>query len=369
MDFVQLAEELIETIKKLDKILVFIKGSPDPDVIASSFALKILGDLYKTDISIVSLSPVSLPQNEVFINKLAIPVIFPNELPKLSEYNAYAVLDHQTSFVEAIGKSLPCAIHIDHHEEAEDLVDAEFKIQSKEAGSVSTILAHIFESLDIHNNETIEAALMERAATALSYGIYSDTDYLTHARSLDKKAISYLEPYVNNNILESIKEMPFSEETVTILSKTILNQIIYKGWLISGVGFLPESYRDSIAIIADFLLSGEKVSTAIIFAIIEREDGTFHLDASCRTANKRFDLNQFIKSITPNGGARNYKGAYQVDLSYFSKCPDKTALWKVVQQSTVELLKHQRDNISSFEGVTGFFARMKKNVLNVFNQD
>jgi hypothetical protein len=48
--------------------------------------------------------------------------------------------------------------------------------------------------------------------------------------------------------------IPYSEETITVISKAIMNSFYYKDWLFCGVGFIPEKYRDSIAIAADYML-------------------------------------------------------------------------------------------------------------------
>ena len=77
-----------------------------------------------------------------------------------------------------------------------------------------------------------------------------------------------------------------------------------------------------------------------MFALIEKKEG-LTLAASLRTASKRFDLNRFIKRITSEGGARAFKGAFQVDLDYFRYCPDRELLWKIVHMTTVEALKRQ----------------------------
>lgn len=343
MDFSLITKNIITIIQKYNKMLVFVKGSPDPDVIASSFALKTLCSLYNTELSIISLLPVSLPQNQALIKKLDIPISFLSKLPDLSCYDAYIVLDHQIAQVEEIGKNLPCAIHIDHHEKAETLIDPELRILTDEAGSVSTILALTYKELKIEKN--INKTLMQRIATALTYGINTDTDNMKIAHEHDKEAMKFLKPYVDIENLNRISNIPFSEETLTVLGKAMLNQVRYENWIICGVGFLPESFRDSIAIVADFILENEDATTVIVYAAIESETGNFHLDSSLRTKNINFDLNHFIKKITSNGGARHFKGAYQIDLNYFSKCPDKNLLWQIIQDSTLEKLKYEKDNL------------------------
>ncbi len=362
MDIKTITQQLISVLKKYKKLLIYINGSPDPDVIAASFCLKIVAELYSTEISIISLLPVSLPQNQALIRELAIPISFLSEFPEISEYNAYIILDHQNTYIEEIDRKIPCALHIDHHEVIEKKkIIPELEIITAEVGSVSTIIALILKELELN----LYSQIMSKISTALYYGISTDTDNFTHTKEPDNEAVKFLSKDINKKIIRNINSIPFSEETITILSTAMLNHIIYKGWLISGVGIIHDSFRDSIAVIADFLLERENVTTVVVFALIENDEGHLHLDTSLRTENPQLNLNNFIKTITQNGGARHYKGAYQIDLDYFSKCPDKKLLWQVIKQSTEERIKYQIDNFD-FAFEYKLVTKFKEKLRNLF---
>jgi len=81
-----------------------------------------------------------------------------------------------------------------------------------------------------------------------------------------------------------------------------------------------------------------------VFAIVEnsRKKETY-LDVSLRTRSKAVDMNRLIKKITPNGGGRRYKGAYQVKLNYLKHTPERDMLWQVVETATLETLRRSRD--------------------------
>lgn len=340
-DLASFYSELSNTIEKIDRLLIVIKGSPDPDVIASSFALQLMCIDKKTPCDIVALMELSLPQNRFLVQSIGVPIIFSLEEIHFEKYSGYAVLDHQSSSVDEISSNLPCLIHIDHHV-SDDSMEVLFTYKTEIVGAVSTLFALSIEKIA----PALESHTLKKMATALHYGIKVDTDNFTHSTDLDMQAITVLSQYIDYGMLSALEEIPFSDETITIINKAEINAFRYKDWLICGVGYISESFRDSIAVTADYLLSNEDVHSVIVFAVIEGLSGhTLFLDASVRTAKASLDLNAFIKHFAAKGGARTYKGAFQVNLDYFSFYPNRQALWDIIKETTLLNIQHTIDNI------------------------
>ncbi|MDY6935339.1 MAG: hypothetical protein SVZ03_14085 [Spirochaetota bacterium] len=358
MDFSETTKELIATLKKYNSLLVCIKGSPDPDAIASSLALKIISDKHGIKTDIIAFTETSLPQNKAIIDEFHIPIHFEKSISHILNHDAYAVLDHQSAYIKDIPSTIPCAIHIDHHEIVNDSVNVDFKIIMEEVGSVSTIMALFLHELEIELDE----CQLKAVSTALLYGIQTDTDNLKHANELDYEAIKYLSRNSDSEIINRITGIPLTRKMIEFLGDAIKNKYIYKDWLITGIGFIDESYRDNIAIIADFLLNREDVTTVIVFAGIRKNKKRgLTLDASIRTEDENIDLNELIKKISSEGGARRYKGAYQIDMDYFTNCPDQNLLWTIINNTTIEVFKKQRDIIYLIE-LKGFFNKYKNRI-------
>lgn len=356
------SKNLISALQNQEKLLIVIKGSPDPDVIASSFAMKILAEYFSSKSDIIAFNETSLPQNRALIKKLNIPVEYRSDI-NTEGYSGYVVLDHQTAVVEQIGTMIPCIIHIDHHAPEEDRVIPKFKLITEGTGAVSTLIA---EFLFLNPEIALPEKEMIRMATALYYGIKIDTDSFANALERDRTAAKWLEPYINKQIIDEIAIIPYSDETMTVITKAIMNRIIYKEILICGVGFLPESIRDSIAITADYLLDNESYFMVIVFACIQKNHSRgLYLDASVRTADRDYDLNDFIKDITPGGGARAFKGAFQVDLNFFSQSPDKPLLWDVIVATTHQRIALSYDRHPS-TSIKTFFVRLKNRIKRIF---
>jgi nanoRNase/pAp phosphatase (c-di-AMP/oligoRNAs hydrolase) len=365
MDYQKLSETVRESILGLQKLLIVIKGSPDPDVLASSFALKILCESAEVEATIVSLRDVSLLQNRAIIQKLDIPVHFIKRIFSVEDYDGYAVLDHQSAWVDDIGADIPCVLHIDHHTEEKDKIEPRTRIISEEAGSVSTMMSFVLQK----TTTAISSSVLRRLTTALYLGIKTDTDNFQIATPADLEAAAWLNLYVDREALSEMENIAYSEETITVISKAVMNEYVYKDWIFCGVGYISERHRDSIAITADYLLKNEDVSGAVVFALIEKDHGKgLFLDASIRTIHKSLDLNSMAKHISPEGGGRSFKGAYQVNLDYFAECPDRGIVWEAVRLTTHERLRRRIDQVSAIT-LGGVFYKLKKKVFRFFDQN
>lgn len=364
MNAKELSQKLTGALQRYRSILILIKGSPDPDAIASSFALKTICDHLGVGSEIVALAELSLAQNRSMVEKLHIPVRI--ERPPLhgGGYDGYAVVDHQSASARDLQIELPCVLHIDHHEKLGTDIPADFRLILKEAGSVSTIMALILRELSM----PLPEALLAQLATALHIGIQVDTDNYRHAGRLDEEALQYLSEHSDKTIIRNITNFPYSEVFITLIARAMINRVVYRDWLIAGIGFIDESQRDNIALVADSLLEQENVSTVVVFAIIEKNNGrSLMLDASFRTRSGNLNLNDLIKEISSEGGARRYKGAYQVNLDYFAGVPDKKKLWDMVNTATLEIIKKKRDTLPII-GLRSLYRRFKTGFLNIFSK-
>ena len=333
---------LVEIIKSKKNILIVIKGSPDPDVLASSYALKLILKNYEVKSKIIALKGLSLPQNEKFVEKLQLPIEFNYKIKNLSQYDGYAILDFQTVFVDNLTEKLPCLIHIDHHEKANEKIEVDFNLISKNVGSTSTILSLFLKygSLKFGQKTT------EKLYTALCYGIQTDTDKYEHAVDSDFEAFNFLHEKADLDLINKIDSNIISKKIIRRIHDMKSNSVEYKDWFIGGIGFLNEKERDSIAIISDFINEKKTHTAVIIFALIEnRSKKKMTLDVSLRTPLPELNLDRVIKHITKYGGARDYKGAFQIKMNYFHLSPDKNDLWNLVKETTFNALKRERDRV------------------------
>jgi nanoRNase/pAp phosphatase (c-di-AMP/oligoRNAs hydrolase) len=365
MEIKKITADLISALKKYKSVMICIKGSPDPDAIASSYALSVICSLHNIKSRIISQQKPSLPQNIAFINDLDIQVYYGDYTEKIDEYDAYCVLDFQSAIIEGLTGKIPCAVHIDHHEPLDEGIDINFNFVSEEIGATSTLLTFLIRHLHENFSEP-DAALLKKITTALHYGIYVDTDSYRHAGDLDFEALHYVTVYSDKKIIDRITEIPMPKDILRYIGNAIKNKQEYKGWLFAGIGFIDENKRDSIAIVADFLVQRfSNVSLVIVFAgILKKNPQGLRLDASFRTEDENADMNRLIKAITVTGGGRKYKGAYQVDLNYFADCPDMDFLWKTIELTTINKFKNLRDDLRIIH-IMGIYQNLKKRIWNI----
>ena len=333
------ANEFIDALKKFKNILILVKGSPDPDVLASSFAIKIICNHLGIKAQIAGKQKLALPQNKIFVDKLGIPLKITEHPASVDKFDAYAILDHQSAKMDE-PTDLPCVLHIDHHEKVKEDIHPVFSYLMPEAGSTSTIIALLLLNSDLELKHSEKKHMM----TALLFGIQTDTDDYNLAFRYDFEALMYITADADNELINKISGVPMSPATSIGLDKAVAGHVVYKDWLMAGIGYIKESDRDSIAIIADILVRRNQGSVVFVFAIVHRKKvPRLMLDVSVRTKNAAIDLNRIIKHITLSGGARKFKGAFQADLDFFEYCQDKQSLWDIVNTTTIDAIKQQRD--------------------------
>jgi len=364
MNIRETQKKLLDAVSQYRSLMICIQGSPDPDVIASSYALKLLCEKVGVKAEIFASSEPSLPQNRAIVEQLDIPITYASPAGSVQRFNAYAVLDFQSAFVKGVTGTIECAVHIDHHEPVKESVRPAFKLALENFNSVSSAMALFIRESEFSQDDT----LIRKVATALVYGIQTDTDGYQHASNLDFEALSFISPYSDSQVLDRITGLPMSGAVARLLEKAMQNRVRYRDWAIAGMGFIDESVRDAIAIIADFLLREENVEVSIVYAAIEKNHGKgMVLDASFRAKKEDLDLNYVIKSITDEGGARKFKGAFQVNLDYFTNCPDRALLWKLIDLTTMDVLKKKRDTMYIVE-LKGVYNRFKKRIRTFFEK-
>jgi len=101
------SRSLVAAITKYRNIIIVIKGSPDPDAIASSYALSAVCGRMKVSSTIVSAKKLSLPENRAFVSILEIPLHISPSPPNIKEFDAYIVADHQSPAARELVGPLP----------------------------------------------------------------------------------------------------------------------------------------------------------------------------------------------------------------------------------------------------------------------
>lgn len=188
-------QALRDLLDPADDIALLLQPDPDPDGIASALALRQVLRRNRSTAPIVTFGGVARPENVAMLELLEIDleVIRPEDLRR---FGAVALLDVQPNVFRDV---LPAVdVVIDHHPEQKGY-QARFRDIRASYGATSTILTEYCLAAEV--------AIPQRLATALLYGIKSDTLFLDRETSrADIAAFSYLYPLVNTNLLRRIEK-------------------------------------------------------------------------------------------------------------------------------------------------------------------
>jgi nanoRNase/pAp phosphatase (c-di-AMP/oligoRNAs hydrolase) len=349
-------DEFFHAVKKYRNVMIVISGSPDPDAIASAYALQFLLSSVSVESDIIITKKISLSQNRAFVKYSGIDLIYMDNLSP-EKYDAYIVPDFQTNIVEGITGHIPCAAHIDHHTRTDNVASCDFSLIRTDSGSTSSIIAMMIKE----NSDVPDKKKLISVSTALMFGIQTDTDKYEHVTPIDIDALQFLSDFADRETINKLNGIPVSRTTMEYHAKAMSSRHLYRGWGFYGIGYVDIGHRDSIAITADLLLKNPDNKTVVVFALVEdKEKNDLFLDASFRSRSGTLDINAIIKKITPAGGGRQFKGAYQIRLDYFKDCPDRGLLWKIAEITTIEKLKKSRDEIYKRKISSAFISAIKR---------
>jgi nanoRNase/pAp phosphatase (c-di-AMP/oligoRNAs hydrolase) len=239
-----------------ERILILMQDDPDPDAIASALGLKTLLGRNRMSAHLCTFGTVTRPENVAMCRILDIEV---KEISAqaLDQFDRVAMVDVQPSFLEERFDQVDLVI--DHHP-AERAVRARIRDVRPSYGATSTILLEYLRAADVK--------ISQRVATALLYGIKSDTLGLERGGSrADLEAFSYLHMLANHNALRHIERPELSDTALDVLAHGLARRQIIRGVFFSHLGNVATA--DQIPQFADFGLQAEGVEWAVVSGVVE----------------------------------------------------------------------------------------------------
>jgi nanoRNase/pAp phosphatase (c-di-AMP/oligoRNAs hydrolase) len=323
------------TARKVDKLLAMLAGkknllivshdNPDPDTLASAFALRdlILRD-HKAEITIGFSGIVGRAENRAMITHLDIPLRRLEELDA-SDYEAIILVDSQqkTGRFSLPGNVAPDAI-IDHHPMRPESRKVAFHdIQSK-IGATSTILTQYY----ISKNLEIDS----RVATALLYGIKSDTRDLGRETSEhDLEAYLHLYPRANLRLLSKIEYAELPPAYFKVYDTAIDNAVMFDGAIVSFIGDIANP--DMVAEMADTLVRLEGATCALVGGYHKKQ-----IFLSVRTKDAEVNAGKLVQRVVGKLGASGGHGSMSAGRIRLDSTSDKQKV--ALEKMIVTRLKH-----------------------------
>jgi nanoRNase/pAp phosphatase (c-di-AMP/oligoRNAs hydrolase) len=186
--------QLRAALEDCENLLILIQHDPDPDAIASGLALRTLLGRNKATARIGSFGQVKRPENVIMVQLLGIE----NEqvtVEKLRHYDGIALVDVQPPY---FGDILPRVdAVVDHHPLVAEY-EARYRDVRCSFGSTATIFVQYLQA--------VEAKITQRLATALYYGLKTDTLALERETTeADVEAFSYLYRLANHSLIRRME--------------------------------------------------------------------------------------------------------------------------------------------------------------------
>ncbi len=223
------------------RVAILLQDDPDPDAIASGIALRTLLGRNKLTTPLFAFTEITRPENRAMVELLEIEVVrATTEL--LDSYERIAMVDVQPPYFN--GRLHHAHIVIDHHP-GYPTGNAQFEDVRVRYGATSTILTEYLISA--------QERVSERLATALLYGIKSDTLMLSRrVTDDDLQAFTFLYPLANYNLLRRIERPELPISFAKILAHAMQRFSVQDDLAVVHLG--PVKRDDLIVQMADFCL-------------------------------------------------------------------------------------------------------------------
>jgi len=279
--------ELVELLKKApDEVFIQPHNVPDPDAIASSFGLQVLLEEMGLKAIIVFEQELEKANSLRMLESFDITMHPASEVETLGAEDWTVLVDVQkenANLTDLVTEEVAC---IDHHND-NGFDEYQFKDVRPQYGSCSAIIAEYWNDAGLTPPTNV--------ATALLYGIRSDTDGLSrgvHLRDIE----SYFQLYGHAD-MSKITELDNNSIHISVLknySKAFETVEVY-----GQTGFISlESNDDSLlGSASDILLSVENVDIVVAYAI--RDTG---LKYSIRSIDKYVSAAELVRHMVKGYG-------------------------------------------------------------------
>lgn len=312
-------------------LVILLGGHPDPDAIGSALAHQRICERLGVSATIAHVLPLSRSENRALVKLLNVPLQRISDGSELERFGYLSLVDASaTDMTVELPKTLQLLTVVDHHRPP-SVPKAPFIDVRHDVGATCTIYAEYMEGglaplTGSGRDDTV-------VATAMYFGIQTDTDDFSYATSADFRAAAYLKPSIDAETLSRIGRRTLTAEAMTAVSSALKDLEVIRDFALAGVGRVSAQNRDAIPTAADFILRREDIDTVLVYGIVEDR-----IDGSLRTTRASVDPAAFMEGAfgtdaqgRPYGGGRADMGGFRIPLGMLSESTEEAALWKIVK--------------------------------------
>jgi nanoRNase/pAp phosphatase (c-di-AMP/oligoRNAs hydrolase) len=313
--------------------VILLGGHPDPDAIGSALAHRRICERLGISATIAHVLPLSRGENRALVKLLNVPMVQVEKGEDLEDFGYLSLVDasHHESSIQ-LPPDLELLTVVDHHR-PKNLPKAPFVDIRHDVGATATIYAE-YADQGLAPLGGGEGADDSAVATAMFFGIQTDTDDFSLATPQDFRAAAYLKPHCDSDTLSRIGRRSISAEAMEAVGIALRDLEVIRDFAIAGVGRVSALNRDAIPTAADFILRREDIDTVLVYGVVEDR-----IDGSLRTSRASVDPALFMQNAfgvdsdgRPYGGGRADMGGFQIPLGLLGETNEEEALWRLVKE-------------------------------------
>jgi len=289
-------KRLLERVQPEDTVAILINA--DPDAMASALALQRLFWRRVKKTSVYRTNVIKRADNLAMIKLLNIKQQHIRRLNPAG-INKWVIVDSQPHHNEQLAR-FRFDIIIDHHP-LEQKSSALFVDIREDYGAACTILTEYLRAAEIKPSP--------RLATALFYGIKTDTDNFTRPTTQsDINAFRYLYQFTNINIIKKIESSEMTKETLSDFRTALENLTFIKDKAFIHMGKVNNP--DTLVIMADFFLKMVQATWCIVSGVYGQK-----LIVIFRNVGFRLDAGKLAQRLFgESGSAGGHKSAARAEI-------------------------------------------------------
>ncbi|MBV9079906.1 MAG: DHH family phosphoesterase [Elusimicrobia bacterium] len=266
----------------LSPLLILTHDYPDPDSLASAFALKAIAEDVGITCRIGYGGVIGRTENRAMVKLLKIPVR-PVRDKDFARWDHVALVDTQPAFSNnRFPHGRRATIVVDQHRSVTP-PDAELPIVNTRCGATSVIVANALLARRV--------APPEPVATALAYGILTDTlDFFRASHPVVVRTYLRLLPHCDLSKLARIQNPRRSRRFFQTIARGIRQASVCGPLIVSHVGTVENP--DLVSQTADFLLSYENIAWSFATG---RYNGRLYM--SLRASSEAAEAGEVLRDI------------------------------------------------------------------------
>ena len=297
------SDELLQTLSRFDRITIVMHDNPDPDAIATGWAVRtLIQDRLRRPAAVVGGGAIVRAENRHMVELLLPPIELVDRLA-IDDGSAIVLVDcgiGTTNHLVTRCGLRPVAV-IDHHFNGRRLSDTPFLDLRPDVAASASIAAHYLREQDIEPDVKL--------ATAMLYAIHTETHGCeTHHSDLDRAVILWLTERADPALLAEIKSAPLSRVYFGDLALALESTVVYGD---AALCLLPQAEgAEIVGELADLLVRCRGIHRVLSGALVNGD-----LVVSVRT--ERSDdiaarLVQIVLDGLGNGGGHVHRAGGKV---------------------------------------------------------